>query len=43
VATGTTDEIKATGYGAAALPSLNFAPALGLYIQRNQQPRAAGG
>ncbi|MBV8460284.1 MAG: TonB-dependent receptor [Candidatus Eremiobacteraeota bacterium] len=42
VATGSADDIKATGYGAAALPSLNFAPALGLYIQRNQQARPPG-
>ena len=42
IATGSADDIRATGYGAAALPSLNFAPALGLYIQRNQQPRPPG-
>ena len=36
VASGSADEIKATGYGAAHLPSLNYAPALGLYVQRGQ-------
>ena len=36
VASGSADEIKATGYGAVRLPSLNYAPALGLYVQRGQ-------
>ena len=37
VAAGSPDEIKAAGYGAAELPALNYAPALGLYMQRRQQ------
>jgi hypothetical protein len=32
---GTADEIAAAGLGAARLPSINFAPALGLYMERN--------
>ncbi len=43
VASGTPDEIKATGFGAGQMPSLNYAPALGLYIQRRQQPPSASG
>jgi len=39
VAAGSPDEIKATGYGAAELPALNYAPALGLYMQRRQPPQ----
>ncbi len=38
VAAGSPDEINATGYGAAQLPALNYAPALGLYMQRRQPP-----
>ena len=36
VGAGSADEIKETGYGAAQLPALNYAPALGLYMQRRQ-------
>jgi len=39
VSAGSQDEIKTTGYGAADLPALNYAPALGLYVQRRQAPR----
>ena len=37
VASGSPAEIKATGYAAVGLPALNYAPALGLYIERGQQ------
>lgn len=41
VAAGTADEVKATGFGGARLPALNYAPALGLYVIRQQFPQPA--
>lgn len=43
IAAGSADEIKAAGYGAAALPSLNYTPDLGLYMQRRQPGAPAPG
>ena len=42
VASGTADEIAKTGYGAQALPALNYTPALGLYVERGQQGQQGG-
>ncbi len=42
VSGGSSDEIKAAGFGSAELPALNFAPPLGLYIQRRPPPGPAG-
>ena len=36
VSAGSADDIKAAGFGAGEPPSLNYAPALGLYMQRRQ-------
>ncbi len=44
ISAGSQQDIAATGLGAAPLPSLNFAPALGLYIERRQpQPQPGPG
>jgi hypothetical protein len=43
VAAATEEEIAARGYGAAAIPSLNYAAPLGLYILRPKLPNRGGG
>jgi hypothetical protein len=43
VAAATQDEIAARGFGAAPIPSLNYAPPLGLYLLRPKVPNSGGG